>query len=157
MNNKSMVYSLGILAILTLGVITTPTIASADRAGYVTPYNSTRYARVQSNDQYDSYVVPNTIDYSATPIVYSGSPAPSRTTVVKTVAKKSGTVAGTSTKSTEDSSDLIASVIYGENSFMPSGLIQWIFLAILILLAIILVRRATGAKDKYHSEPMKHA
>lgn len=150
-------FSLGILAILTFGVITIPTIASADRAGRVTPYNSTDFARVSANDEkYNSYVGPNVMNYSATPVVYSGSPA-SKGTVAgasTTTVKKSTAIA---TKPAENASDLAATAIFGSNSFMPSGLVQWILFAILILLVVILVRRITGGEDRYHKEPLKHA
>jgi hypothetical protein len=148
--NSIMVYSLGILVILTFG-LTMPAEVNADRAGYVTPYNSTRFPNVQSNDQYNSYVGP-----SATPIVYSASPAVVRTTTVvkKTTPaiKSSGAVLGK-----EDSSNLVANAVYGSNSFMPSGILQWILFAILVLLIVILVRKIFGGAKDYHSTPMKHA
>ena len=53
-------------------------------------------------------------------------------------------------------SALASNAIYGSNSFLPSGLIQWILFAIFILLLVILVRRIFGAKEKYQSTPLKH-
>ena len=51
--------------------------------------------------------------------------------------------------------NLASNALFGSNSIYPSGLIQWILLAIIILLIVILVRRLYGA-DKYHSTPLKH-
>ena len=56
----------------------------------------------------------------------------------------------------KDVSDLASNAIFGSNTFYPSGLIQWILFAILILLIVILVRKIYGADKKYHSTPMKH-
>lgn len=62
----------------------------------------------------------------------------------------------------ENSSDaksdnnLAANAIFGSNSFTPSGLIQWIFFAIIVLLIVILVRKIFGGKEKYLAIPMKH-
>ena len=155
-----MVFGLGILAILTLGVISMPVEASADRAGYVTPYNSTRYPNVQDNSQYyNSYVGPNTIDYYSTPVVYSNDPGvrtSTNTVVVKEVADTK-TVEEKPADETKDESSLASNAIFGSNGFMPSGILQWIFFGILILIVIILIRRVTGATDKYHAEPLKHA
>lgn len=53
-------------------------------------------------------------------------------------------------------SDLASNAIFGSNGIYPSGLIQWIFFAILVLLIVILVRRIYGANKKYQTSPMKH-
>jgi hypothetical protein len=66
------------------------------------------------------------------------------------------TSASASTNSSDDGSNLAASAIFGSNSFLPSGLVQWILFAILILLIIILVRRIFGAKEEYEELPMKY-
>ena len=170
LKNKSIVYSLGklyiLLAIFALAAVTMPQEVKADRAGYVTPYNSTKMKKVAPNNDYitysgntDSYSQPSTS--SSTPVVYSSSSAP------KTTAKSSTSKTTTVTKNTttedkgevlgEQANDAAANAIFGTNGFLPSGLIQWIFFAILILLIVILVRKLMGAEDKYHSEPMKHA
>jgi len=53
-------------------------------------------------------------------------------------------------------SDLVSGAIFGANGVLPSGIIQWIFVAILVLLIVILVRRIYGADRKYHAVPLKH-
>ncbi len=59
---------------------------------------------------------------------------------------------------TEDNySNLASNVIFGSNSFLPSGLIQWVLFAIVILIIVILVRKIFGAKENYDESPMKHA
>lgn len=56
-----------------------------------------------------------------------------------------------------NASNLAATAIFGSNSFLPSGLIQWILFAIIILLIIIFVRRIFGARKNYEETPLKHA
>lgn len=51
---------------------------------------------------------------------------------------------------------LAANALLGSNSFMPSGLLQWIFFIVLIVSIIYLWRYVYG-KHKYLSEPLKHA
>jgi hypothetical protein len=57
----------------------------------------------------------------------------------------------------ENASALASTAILGSNSFLPSGLMQWILFAIIILLIIIIVRKVLGLGDKYHNTPLKHA
>lgn len=54
-------------------------------------------------------------------------------------------------------SDLASNAIFGSNSFAPSGLVQWIFFGILILIIVIIVRKIFGGEDRYKATPMKHA
>jgi hypothetical protein len=56
----------------------------------------------------------------------------------------------------EDYSALASNAIFGSDSFMPTGLVQWLLFAIFILLVIIIVRKVFFV-DKYHSTPLKHA
>jgi hypothetical protein len=56
-----------------------------------------------------------------------------------------------------DSGKSLASVaIFGSNTFLPSGLTQWVLFGIIILLIVILVRKVFGATDRYHAVPLKH-
>jgi hypothetical protein len=55
----------------------------------------------------------------------------------------------------ENLSTLASNAIFGTSGFLPSGLLQWIFFGILILIIVILVRRVHGAKE-YHEAPLKH-
>ena len=138
------------LAILALGVIAIPTKVNADRAGRVTPYNSTKFADVSRNSGYNTYQEPENVESNTSTTSNSNSAS----TVKKSTATTSTTA---SEESAEDSGNLATNAIFGSNGFMPSGLIQWILIAIFILLIVILVRRITGAENKYHSEPLKHA
>lgn len=61
------------------------------------------------------------------------------------------------TNNTSDGSNLASNAIFGSNGFMPSGLIQWILLGIIILVIVILVRKIFGGAESYHESPMKHA
>lgn len=61
------------------------------------------------------------------------------------------------TTTNDTASSLTSNALFGTNSFMPSGLIQWVLFIIIILLIIIAVRKLFGANEEYHSSPMKHA
>ena len=64
----------------------------------------------------------------------------------------------TTTKDTNsNSSNLASAAIFGSTGFLPSGLMQWILFAIIILLIVILARRFFGADAKYNQAPMKHS
>jgi hypothetical protein len=64
---------------------------------------------------------------------------------------------GTATvsKNSEDNS-LAANAIFGDGSFLPNTLAEWLLLAILILLAVVLWRRI-WVTDAQRNAPLKHA
>ncbi len=62
-----------------------------------------------------------------------------------------------STDSNDSYSSLTSNALFGSNSFLPSGLGQWIILAIIILAIIFLWRYIHRSEEKYVMEPMKHA
>jgi hypothetical protein len=64
--------------------------------------------------------------------------------------------ASTDYTDTNQNGNLASAAIFGSNSFLPSGLIQWILFAIIILLIIILARKIFGAREKYNALPMKY-
>ncbi len=57
---------------------------------------------------------------------------------------------------TENFSDLTSNAIYGSGSFLPSGIVQWILFAIIILLLVILARKLFGGEEHYLVTPLKH-
>ena len=98
------------------------------------------------------------------PPVYVSPPAPAPTPVVYSnetnpntanAASAPKTVVKANTPKTYNVSALAANALYGANSFLPSGLIQWILFAIFILLIVILVRITFGYKENYHATPLK--
>jgi hypothetical protein len=54
-------------------------------------------------------------------------------------------------------SNLASNAIFGGSGFMPNGILQWILVAILILIIVILARKALGGERRYHAAPLKHA
>ena len=82
----------------------------------------------------------------------------SNNTIIKTTEEINDdiVVASDASDINENYGDLTANAVLGSNSFMPSGLVQWIFLAILVFAIIFLWRYALG-REKYMSEPLKHA
>jgi hypothetical protein len=145
-------------------------------------YNATNY----NYNPAPTYVPPptNTTPPSNPSTIYSGGNTVTKSTTTKkttTVAKantntSTGSFSGymlvpvsgvqyTQTASAIDAipynpntnQSLAASVILGTNSFLPSGIMQWILLAILILIIVILARRIFGGTQKYMQVPLKHA
>lgn len=51
---------------------------------------------------------------------------------------------------------LASNAIFGSDGFMPSGLMQWILFAIVILLIVILARKVSSARKNYEEKAMKH-
>lgn len=176
------IWSLGILAILAMSIFLVPKEAQAavnyvgDSSVNVTnnftsspssnqntlTYNPTYYQSSAPIYSYNTNYIPaqtytpaqtTTVSYVDTPTIYS------KTSVAKAnTANKMATVAKADTTITKDLyNGLAANAVFGENGFLPSGLLQWILFAIIILIAIILARRVFGRKDKYHQAPLKHA
>lgn len=82
--------------------------------------------------------------------------AKTSTTNTKTVASKTSTASVQDTTDNNDFSNLAGNALFGTNSFMPSGLMQWILFAILILLIVIITRKIFVG-DKERNKPLKHA
>ena len=164
---NSISYSFIILAIFIFGVIIIATKANAQYGDYYYKNNNNGYTNpVQNNNQYyypnyyqaPVYVpapAPVYVNLAPMPIVYSNTANPNAKAAT---APKKVTTKNTNTAN-DTNSNLATSAIFGSNgpmSFMPSGLVQWIFFAILVLLAVILVRKIYGGSEKYYATPMKH-
>ncbi|MES2315284.1 MAG: hypothetical protein V4486_00930 [Patescibacteria group bacterium] len=150
-NNKilsNIVFGLLMLLILGLGAIAfipRESKAYTERYGYVRPY---------SEDFVDTFQSPNYGGANA--VTPPSSPTPSGTVLGASTTKTTKKPATTTAVKTEFK-DLTANAVYGSNSFLPSGLIAWVLLAIIILIIIILVRKFFGAEDRYQSTPLKHS
>jgi len=164
MNNKSIILAFGILAILAFGAIIIPVEANAQYARYrFNPDNevSNEYARYRFNP--DNTNITYFTESSPEQIYYYQAPAnPSTSTTYYNTPSGSQTInetdnANKSDEQEEDYSGLAANAVFGGSGFLPSGLVQWILLAIFILIMVIIARRITGARNKYHSLPLKHA
>ncbi|MEK7071352.1 MAG: IPT/TIG domain-containing protein [Patescibacteria group bacterium] len=94
---------------------------------------------------------------SASSASSTGSVAGASTSTKNSSATSTKSTTTRATETDEDLGDLAAGVILGENAFMPSGLVQWILLAILILILVIIARKIFGGENKYHQTPLKHA
>ena len=95
----------------------------------------------------------------------SGSAANTTNARTNTVSNTTTQVASSNTNTSttgstvlaSEAKDLTASAIFGGKGFLPSGLVEWIVVAILILIIVILIRKISGADEKYQAEPLKHA
>ncbi len=149
--------SLGILTLLVM-LFALPILANAQTqtAGYVNAYGSNQWDPIVA---YEQQIV--RVPAAQATQTYTNNPKNTTSTSTSTTTNTKNTTSNTantnSDKTTDRYSNLAASAIYGGSSFAPSGLVQWIMLAILILVIIILARRIFGATDRYHKAPMKHA
>jgi len=150
----NIVFSLIILAILSLGVITIPSKANAQYGygGYVGSINSGQNNNYQTQTYYSPTPTPVYVNNYET--IPASNTTNQNTTTTKTTTTNS---TNTSVDKTNTSSNLSANAIFGSNSFVPSRLIQWVMIAILILFIVILVRRIYGGREKYHATPLKHS
>lgn len=170
--NKNLILGLGIalaiLAILVIGSILIPTPAHAEYATYRfssgnnnAPLYPTQ--RPEPITVYQPVYQTQPVVYKTQPIVYQTQPVvyqdnsqnyqsgPQAETVNTTVSDKN-TATGV-----DAYGNLTANSVFGRFSFMPSGLMQWILLAIFILVIVILVRKVSGKDEEYHHSPLKHA
>ena len=147
-------YSFRVLTILAFTLIFTPFNTASAAPTYVPGHGN-----YDGSYTFGDFVWPDSNYYpdtsAQTPTVYSNTANPnntaSGTTASKTVVKaKTTNSTNTSVTKTENpaDSDLVANAIFGSNSFTPSGLIQWILFAILVLLVVILVRKIYGGSEK---------
>jgi len=165
MKNKSIKYCIKILTILAFVSILMPfNYAAADQQCSSGPWGMTCIVGGDGNNNNTSpvyqapiYTPPPVV---ATPVVYSTATNPNPTTPTTVVVHKKTTpvVATTACSTTNPNSGntLAANAVYGSNSFLPSGLIQWILFAIFVLLIVILGRIVFGSKKKYQEAPLKH-
>ena len=115
---------------------------------FITVYNPAP-AGGYSNAIY--FTLSNTSNVNNTGTIY-----PATNTSNNGTADYGNTYSDTSTNNDNNGSDLASNAIFGSNGFLPSGIIQWVLFAILVLVIIIIVRRISGAKQKYEEAPLKH-
>ncbi len=154
---NNIVFILIILAILALGVMIIPakTNAQAQYGGYITTYNSNLFPEYSP-----TYTPTYTNTYSTNSAVRSNTVTNQNTSTANQTnnsANTSNTSAVSRTNTSSSNNSLTANAVFGSNSFIPSRLIQWVFVAILIVFIVILVRRIYGGSEKYHSTPLKHS
>ncbi|MCX6752491.1 MAG: hypothetical protein NTZ87_03260 [Candidatus Nomurabacteria bacterium] len=156
-NTKSIIFNLGILAVSASLMIMSPT----QSYGY-NSYNSTSCSEGGCNTVYNNaYSQP--VTNNPTPVInptnQSSNNSNTSTNNSNASVKKTSnvTMSGEVSKANENNNNLAANAIFGSNSFLPNSLIQWIFVAIIILIIVILVRRVYGGNEKYNSTPLKHA
>ncbi len=165
-NNKTIVFNISLLALLAVSILAPAKIASAQYYGNQAPVPIHGYYSDQDYQNNITYIpapaptytyyppAPTPIPAPApTPTIYSNTENPNQvsTPKPKVVAKPKPAEPETLTNN-----DLAANAIFGSNTFLPSGIIQWILFAILVFLIVILVRKIYGGGEKYHAAPMKH-
>ncbi len=169
-NNKIIVFSFSILALLAFGVSTLPKTTYAQSNSFLIGSDGMVYYRgvnaPSNNQNYSPTYYSQTPTYvQQSPTYVNTAPAPTQTATLYsnttnpnavTTTPRTVVKAKTTTTTYTTDSTLAANSIFGSNSFMPTGIIQWIFFAILILLLVILVRKLHGGQDRYHAIPMKH-
>ena len=125
-----------------------------------TPYQAPIYvapAPAASPIVYSSATNPNANDGSnVMTVTYTPTAAAPVATTKTNTAKTVASTTTSSNSANNNGNSLAANAVYGSNSFLPSGLIQWILFAIFILLLVILTRKIFGAENNYQSIPLKH-
>lgn len=147
-----MALSLGTLTLMILSLALPSSAMAQYDEGYVRPYN-------QPVPYVKSEIVYQPAVYQETKVVNNTSNTNKSTTTTKS------SVSNTSDKNEQNSNQtvsqkygsLAANAAYGSDTFAPSGLAQWIMLAILILIIIILARKIFGATERYENSPLKHS
>jgi hypothetical protein len=162
---KSINYGLKTLTILAFASIFVPFSASAQvyggygESGYNYVYSQPIQVQTRPQTQPSDYIYTRVIP---TQTVYSKSRANNNTTVKRTTTESNTTnnSSNTSTSRANDNtntgSNLAANAIFGENGFLPSGIVQWVLFAIFVLLIVILVRTVFGVRAKYEATPLKY-
>ncbi len=107
--------------------------------GYVAPNVTNNY---NNSNSYD----PNSYLYTNTDNNYNNNPNYNQTSNSN----------NQNSNSNGSNSSLAANAIFGTSGVSPSGLIQWILVAIIILIIVIIVRKLFGGEARYHSTPLKH-
>jgi hypothetical protein len=135
-----------------------PIVTSTTNTNTVIPVNTVTYV---TNPTTTYVQTPTTTVVRSTPTVTRRA---TTTTVARTNTTNNNVITngadvnnGTATvsKNSEDNS-LAANAIFGDGSFLPNTLAEWLLLAILILLAVVLWRRI-WVTDAQRNAPLKHA
>lgn len=165
-NNKLIILSLGILTIIAFGIYSPKTYAY---------YLYTNNGVVMMEDKvYPTVQYETTYTNNSTPIVNQTNTTSNNTSETSDNTTTTNTTQNTNTTQTssntseennnvstndfnESYGSLTANALLGSNSFMPTGLVQWIVFIIIILLIIFLWRYVHRSEEKYMMEPMKHA
>jgi len=162
------IYALGMLAVLAFGLIILPTKAGAT-PGYVDGYSSTVWPNytntVAQNNSGNTVNTTPSNNYNPSTINQSNSNPNQTTSVTTSTSTDSSNISSTSTENSEATAsesnesygDLASNAVFGSSGIYPSGVIQWVFFGILVLMIVILVRKIFGFEEKYDSTPMKHA
>ncbi len=128
-----------------------------DGGFYISVFDSAAVNGRYSNSAYFTVNAPVTTTNTNNNNNYSSSTT-SYNDTNNNYSNTSETTTDTNTNTTDENySNLASNAVFGSNSFLPSGLIQWVIFAIIILLIVILVRKIFGAKQNYDEAPMKHA
>ena len=129
---------------------------------YDSNYNGGGYYPSYNNQGNQNYTTPapitNVRNYNTYNTVNPTAPATNNNSTDKNTVSKNNTKDTVATSDINESyGSLSANALLGSNSFMPSGLIQWIFLIMLVVAIIFLWRYVHHSEEKYMSEPLKHA
>lgn len=121
-------------------------------ASFFTIKNKTTTSTTTSNTKTTYY--PSTSSSNST----SKSTSNTNNTSVSNVSRTNETFDNSAASDVNESyGSLTANALLGSNSVMPSGLLQWIFLIIIVLAIIFLWRYLHRSEEKYLSSPLKHA
>ncbi|OGI94934.1 hypothetical protein A2917_01885 [Candidatus Nomurabacteria bacterium RIFCSPLOWO2_01_FULL_42_17] len=153
--NNSIVFVFALLAVLAFGLVAIQQASAA--SGYYggTSVDNSYYSNQASYPVYtknNSAPATNSTSASSRNSTGNNQSSNSGTATANNSSATSKTADGTA----ENGNDLASSAILAGAGSLFSGLTMWIIVAILMLLAVIFIRRIFGADHRYHAEPMKH-
>lgn len=158
--NNKLILVLGILIFIFGFLLASSAYAqNIGRGNIISPpyyYLSQDIPTIYYNSRSTTYSSPSSTTTSSSPnttVTKNTNTSTSNNTISKTTDSSNIVVAS---DTNENYGSLAASAILGSNSFMPTGLVQWIIL-IAIVTAIIFLWRYVYAEEEYLSEPLKHA
>lgn len=124
--------------------LTGPDLYRTDGGFYVTVWNPAPGGGYSNSEFFtiNNGALPNTAERSGT----GGTPVSNDPNLNYNMPNPAG----------EQFRELTSTAVFGAASFLPSGLIQWVLVAIVILLLIIMGRKMFGSEEGYHAAPLKH-
>jgi hypothetical protein len=156
-NKKSINYGLKILTIFAFILVFIP-FNKVSASVICTNSGCQVFPGTQGDYNYYNYQLPTTANtQDTTQTVYTKNTNSTNNNSTQTNTNQTtNTVAPATQDNTNSTSNLASNAIFGSGSFLPSGIIQWILFAIIILVIVILVRKVFGAKEAYEELPMKY-
>jgi hypothetical protein len=181
-NNKSILAGFGAVALLAIGMVFVPALASAEEYGYNYTFSTSGGPHVgaplgsnsnpnnnqnnnfnnnQNNNQNNNSGNNGNFDPNRNNAGNNGFYNPNDPYANNPNYNQNNNANGNNDPRSNQSASaydaLVGSTLFGSSDgFMPSSIVEWIFVAILVLIIVILGRKIFGADLRYFAKPLKH-